>query len=65
MVVDAANLNALRYERLNTCFSIINRGKLWYDSLTPQQLEELKEWYEKWLNVTETLVIPTKPAWLD
>lgn len=65
MVVDTTDLNVLRYERLNKCFPTINRGKLWYDSLTPQQLKELKEWYEKWLNVTETLVIPTKPAWLD
>lgn len=65
MVKEEVDLMTLRYERLNKCFSIINRGKLWYDSLTPQQLEELKEWYEKWLDVTETLVIPTKPAWLD
>lgn len=64
MVIDKNDLNALRYERLNVCFSVVNRGKLWYDSLTTQQLEELKEWYQKWLNVTETFEIPNKPEWL-
>lgn len=64
-MVDEIDLNALRYERLNKCFSIINRGELWYDNLTPQQLEELKDWYNKWLNVTETKVIPKKPEWLE
>ena len=44
-MVDEIDLNALRYERLNKCFSIINRGELWYDNWTPQQLEELKDWY--------------------
>ena len=26
--------------------------------------EELKEWYQKWLNGTETFEIPNKPEWL-
>ena len=56
--------NSLRLRREEECFSIINRGKLWYDTLTEEQLEELNEWYEKWLDVTETLEVPEKPEWL-
>lgn len=58
-------VSALRDLRKVECFPIINRGKLWYDCLTPAQLGELKSWYWAWLNVTETLVIPVKPAWLN
>ena len=65
MIADMNDLVSLRYERQNECFSIINRGKLWYDTLTPQQLEELKKWYQQWLDVTKTKVIPSKPSWLD
>ena len=54
----------LREKREYECFSIINRGKLWYDTLTPEQLEELQEYYQKWLDVTITLEEPTKPEWL-
>ena len=54
----------LRNERKEKCFKIINRGKLWYDCLTSEQLAELKNWYWAWLNVTETLVIPVEPKWL-
>ena len=57
-------IEELRQRREVECFSIINRGKLWYDTLTPEQLEELQEYYKKWLDVTETLVEPTKPEWL-
>ena len=55
----------LRERREKECFPVINRGKLWYDCLTPLQLGELKSWYWAWLNVTDTCVIPTKPAWLN
>ena len=54
----------IRKRRELECFPIINRGKLWYDTLTDEQLQELKEWYEAWLNATETLIIPDKPEWL-
>lgn len=47
------------------CFSIINRGKAWYDTLTPLQLQELKNWYHAWLDVTETKIIPARPKWLN
>ena len=64
-------LNALRSRREYECFSIVNRGKLWYDRLTDEQYKELSEWYDKWLNVTEkkrgakSYAIPDKPKWLD
>lgn len=57
-------IEELRAKRETECFSIINRGKLWYDTLTPEQTEELNEWYRAWLEVTETLVEPTKPEWI-
>lgn len=57
-------LDSLRQRREEECFSIINRGKLWYDTLTQEQLVELNDWYNAWLNVTETKVIPIKPNWL-
>lgn len=54
----------LRNIREVECFSIINRGLLWYETLTYSQKQELNEWYRDWLNVTETLIEPTKPEWL-
>ena len=54
----------LRNKREKDCFPIINRGKLWYDNLTQEQLEELNKWYNDWLNVTETLEEPVKPEWI-
>jgi hypothetical protein len=30
--------------------------------LTDSQKEELEAWYEAWLKITETKVIPKKPA---
>lgn len=56
--------NESRRRREAECFPIINRGQLWYDGLTEQQLAELKEWYQAWLNVTETLVVPMKLVWI-
>ena len=55
----------LRSRRETECFTVINRGKLWYNKLSFEQLSELKDWYEKWLNVTDTLVIPTAPIWIN
>lgn len=54
-----------RQRRETECFSVINRGQLWYEGVTIPQLLELRSWYKAWLNVTETLVVPEKPAWLD
>lgn len=60
-----AELNALRHRRETECFSIINRGALWYERLTDTQKVELAQWYDAWLNVTETKIVPEKPIWLN
>lgn len=54
----------LRIERDAECFSVINRGWLWYDTLTEKQTKELRKWYKDWLDVTETKKKPDKPSWL-
>lgn len=62
--IKEAKIVKLRDKRETECFPIINRGKLWYDNLTAEQLEELNEWYNDWLNVTKTLEEPVKPDWI-
>lgn len=59
-----STIEALRIQRSRECFSIINRGFLWYNSLTDIQKQELQSWYQKWLDVTETLKVPSKPNWI-
>ncbi len=74
LVKDEAQDAAVRREKLKTelrarreteCFSVINRGWIWYSSLNLLQWRELKRWYLAWLTVTETLTAPERPAWLD
>ena len=55
----------LRERREKECFSVVNRGWIWYSSLTLAQWRELRSWYLAWLNVTDTKVIPERPTWLD
>ena len=55
----------LREQREFECFSIINRGQLWYARLTDSQINELNQWYQAWLDVTLTTTIPQKPTWLQ
>ena len=38
-------LEELRRRREKECFSVINRGQAWYNSLTPEQAQELQSWY--------------------
>ena len=57
-------LIALRTRREKECFAIINRGQLWYDTLTDEQKAELNLWYYNWLQVTDTKLIPIKPEWI-
>lgn len=57
-------LDILRRQRETECFSIVNRGTVWYDTLTADQKQELAEWYRAWLDVTETHEIPQRPSWL-
>lgn len=56
--------DAYRKRREVECFPIINRGRLWYDTLSEEQLSELKTWYQAWLDGTNTQTIPEKPEWL-
>jgi len=62
---EAAFLAELRALREKECFSFVNRGQLWYATLTVKQLAELTAWYRAWLKVTETKTIPGKPEWLE
>ena len=55
----------LRIERRIKCFSVVNRGILWYNKLTKEQLKELEEWYQKWLDVTVTMQKPKTPNWIN
>ena len=55
---------ALRQLREKECVAVTDRP-LWYSRLPEWQKEELNEWYEKWLRVTDTLLIPQKPFWLE
>lgn len=54
-----------RQRREAECFSVVNRGQLWYEGISIAQLLELRQWYKAWLNVTETMVVPEKPSWLE
>lgn len=54
----------LRVERDKECFAIINRGWLWYDTLSEKQTKELRKWYQDWLDVTATRRKPDRPSWL-
>lgn len=57
--------NIIRWQRETECFSIINRGALWYEKLTTDQKEELSVWYQQWLDAPKTNIIPDAPIWLD
>ncbi len=54
-----------RLRRETECFAVVNRGQLWYEGVSLTQLIELRQWYKAWLNVTETMVVPEKPTWLE
>jgi hypothetical protein len=56
--------DVIRTRRRRECFPIINRGQLWYNTLSEAQLVELNAWYRAWLDAPETLIIPEKPLWL-
>lgn len=56
----------LKLRRQKECFNIIdNRSQMWYNHLTQEQKNELDIWYQAWLDVTETHIIPVKPEWLE
>lgn len=62
---DEAEKQDLRDRRQTECFAFVNRGQLWYATLSVKQLAELTAWYKDWLKVTETKVVPERPAWLE
>ena len=67
-------LSELRFRREYECFSYVNRGVLWYNTLNTEQQQELNSWYKAWLNVPQVYletkpanietIIPQKPSWL-
>ena len=63
-IEDNRVLNGLRSQRNKVCFPYVNRGYLWYSKLTDEQKEELDDWYQAWLDVTKTKVVPEMPEWL-
>lgn len=65
MTTEASPKEYYRKRREEVCYPVINRGQLWYNHLTLAQKAELNDWYEAWLDATETLVIPSEPAWLN
>jgi hypothetical protein len=62
--IEETELNGFRSLRKRECFPIINRGELWYETLTAEQREEISQWYQAWLDITETKTIPAKPDWI-
>lgn len=64
-LVEEQEKKQLRRLREVECFKIVNRGILWYNTLTEEQKQELDAWYHQWLDVTETLVIPENLEWIE
>ena len=54
----------VRQRRKIECFEIVNRGNVWYDGLTAEQKEDLKIWYQAWLDAPKTKIIPQQPLWI-
>ncbi len=46
-------LNNLRILREEQCFSIVNRGLVWYAQIDNSQNLELTRWYKEWLDITD------------
>lgn len=65
MVIKDNSINVLRKRRVTECFSIVNRGFLWYNRLSREQLNELEEWYQGWLDAPTTGVVPPAPIWIN
>lgn len=63
-IEEQRELTDLRSQRDKLCFPYINRGYLWYNKLTKAQKTELDSWYQAWLDVTETRLVPDAPEWL-
>ena len=57
-------LKRLRHLRETECFSVINRGELWYQRLTLDQKTELAAWYQAWLDAPQTGIVPQNLNWI-
>lgn len=57
-------IDALRRRRENECFEICDRA-VWYDTLTDAQKTDVRTWRQAWLEVTDTLIVPKQPHWLQ
>ena len=64
-ILSSREQDNIRVRRIKECFSIINRGKAWYDMLDTEEKEELGKWYHEWLDATATGAIPDLPSFLD
>ena len=64
VTIDEVEIETLRQRREAECFSVINRGALWFTRLIEEQKAELDTWYQESLDVTETRTVPDKPSWL-
>lgn len=53
----------IRRLREKKVFPLIDRP-LWLKSLTDEQLAEIEEWRQAWLDAPNTLVVPNTPSWL-
>lgn len=63
-LAEIALLDYFRQKRAQICFPVVNRGELWYKRLTPEQIKELEEWYQAWLDITDTKIVPNTPKWI-
>lgn len=65
-VTDVSKIIDLRNRREEECFSIVNRGEAWYslNVNSEERKQEFNKWYQEWLNVTQTRVIPKRPSWI-
>lgn len=63
-LIEEDNKEKIRTLREIECFAVVDRSQFWYNTLTNTQLEELRTWYEAWLDAPETGNIPIKPSWL-
>lgn len=56
----------LRRLREYVCFRrLATYCPFYFDKLTSEQKEELKQWYQAWLDAPQTLVEPTAPEWFN
>lgn len=53
--INSKKMDYIRRKRNFECFRVVNRGQLWYNSLSQDERDELQEWYNAWL------VLPNRP----